>query len=194
MGFLCNADVKTAIGLGDELASIVDQFGEVDSRKAKFSVELEDLHVQTSSARWSQSLSGGCLPVVLTDLSTSDTSLQLVALASGSGNEKADYWGINSAKGSYRIKLSFPYTTSIEVCEGMITSGDEVLAIFPPTDKFRVSQAKYNCMTPQTWSLADPPWGFEEPPKLLPGLDAAFSSGRAAFLSRWVEYRFPVSA
>jgi len=58
-GPLYNADVQTAIGLGDELASIVDRFGQVKSRKAAVNVELGSPPRPISAAECSQSLEGG---------------------------------------------------------------------------------------------------------------------------------------
>src|ERR1039458_1170521 len=59
---LYNADVQTAIGLGDELASIVDRFGQVRSRRAEVRLELGTPPRPVSGCEWSQSLENGYLP------------------------------------------------------------------------------------------------------------------------------------
>src|SRR5262249_1001270 len=88
-------------------------------------------------------------------------------------------------------------TTTIEVNRGVVTNGDQVLALFPAAAKFKVSQAKYNLLTLErdTWSLHQSPWDDIRSPdahlQAPPGIDAAFASGRASFLFRPLRFRLP---
>jgi hypothetical protein len=59
---------------------------------------------------------------------------------------KCDYVGIESATEAYRLTLLFPSTTAITVEQGIVTSGDELLAIFPSPRSMAFAQKKYNCL------------------------------------------------
>ena len=59
IGSLSNDDIRTAIGLGDELASIVDKFGQLRSRKAELRLEIGDPPRPASDFKSSQSLAAG---------------------------------------------------------------------------------------------------------------------------------------
>jgi hypothetical protein len=195
---LYNADVQTAIGLGDELASIVDRFGQVRSRRAEVRLELGTPPRPIAGCEWSQSLENGYLPIVRTHLRSPSADLSWVAFASAHQDLKCDYVGIKSSEAAYRITLLFPFTTSIAVDQGIVTSGDELLATFLQPQRLAFTQAKYNCMTPetQTWSEAEDTWDSWEPYHLhLPAdVDPAFGSGRTATLGgHSLDYRFPVS-
>lgn len=195
---LYNADVQTAIGLGDELASIVDRFGQVRSRRAEVRLDLGTPPRPVSGCEWSQSLENGYLPIIHTNLRSPSADLSWVAFASAHQGLKCDYVGIKSAEGSYRITLLFPLTTSITVDQGIVTSGDELLATFPQPQRLAFTRAKYNCLTPATltWSEAVDTWDSWEPYHLhLPAdVDPAFGSGRTVTLGgHSLDYRFPVT-
>jgi hypothetical protein len=191
---LYNTNLQTAIGLGDEPPGILDKFGQLKTRHAEVQLDIgsspqgpQDL----TKAEWSQSLQDGYLPIVTSEVRTSQGALRWVAFTSQVDEFKADYIGIEEAAEPYRITLWFPYTTSIKMSEGMVTSGDKVLAILPSCKVASVSQAKYNYLTPEAGPLESP--SVETPAKPLPGFDAAFSGGRTGFLNREIEYRFPVA-
>jgi GH15 family glucan-1,4-alpha-glucosidase len=187
-GPLYNADVRTAIGLGDELASIVDRFGQVKSRRAEVHLELGTHGRPVSSCQSSQSLEGGYLPIVQTNLRSPDGDLGWVAFASAHQNLKCDYVGIKSAEGAYRITLLFPFTTSITVGQGIVSGGDELLATFPQPQRVAFTQAKYNCLTPETLT-----WSLGEGTHLPADVDPAFGGGRTvAQGGHALKYRFPV--
>jgi GH15 family glucan-1,4-alpha-glucosidase len=186
---LYNVDVQTAIGLGDELASIVDRFGQVRSRKAEVNMELGSPPRRASACGWSQSLEGGYLPIVHTNLRSPSADLSWVAFASAHQDLKCDYVGIKSAEGAYRITLLFPFTTSITVDQGIVTSGDELLATFPQPQRLAFTQAKYNCLTPETLT-----WSLGENTHLPADVDPAFGGGRTAAMGgHSLDYRFPVT-
>jgi hypothetical protein len=190
---LYNTNLQTAIGLGDELAGILDKFGQLKARNAEVRLEIGSPPQPLTKAGWLQSLQDGYLPIVHTEVRTSQGSLRWVAFTSEAEGVKADYVGLEEASRQQQITLWFPRTTSIKVSEGIVTSGDKVLAILPATKVVTVSQAKYNFLTPQARPL-EWPWPFgETPAKPLPGLDPAFSGGRSGDLNRPIEYRFPVN-
>ena len=214
---LYNANLQTAIGLGDEPPSLLDKFGQMKSRNVQIRVEIGSppqpvtnaewseviqagyllgVSVPVSSvveADWSQSLQEEYLPIVATRLGTPQGALDWVAFASDFGGVKADYIEVEEVNSKHRVILEFPFTTSIEIDQGTIKSGDRILASFPPPEKVEVSRAKYNFLTPEAWSLDVLPWGTQAPIRMPPGLDPAFSSGRSAYLDRRIEYRFPVT-
>jgi GH15 family glucan-1,4-alpha-glucosidase len=186
-----NTNLQTAIGLGDELAGILDKFGQLKTRNAEVQLEIGSPPKRPAKAKWSQSLQEGYLPIVTTEIRDPQSSLRWVAFTSEAEGVKADYLGLEEASGEHRITLWFPHTTSIKVSEGIVTSGDKVLAILPANKVVSVSQAKYNFLTPQAGPLESP--DVETPPKPLPGFDPAFSGGRSGFLNRPIEYRFPIA-
>jgi hypothetical protein len=181
-----NTNLQTAIGLGDEPAGVLDKFGQLKTRHAEVQLDIGSAPQGLAQLEWSQSLQDGYLPIVTSELRTSQGALRWVAFTSQVDEFKADYIGIEEAAEPYRITLWFPYTTSIKMDEGMVTSSDKVLAILPSCKVASVSQAKYNYLTPEAGPL-------ETPPKPPPGFDAAFSGGRSGFLNREIEYRFPVA-
>jgi hypothetical protein len=183
---LYNTNLQTAIGLGDEPPGLLDKFGQLKTRNADVQLEIGAPSQPLTKAGWLQSLQDGYLPIVRTEVRASQGSLRWVAFTSEAEGVKADYLGLEEAKGRYRIALRFPYTTSIKVSDGIVTNGDKILAFFAPTKQVVVSQAKYSYLTPQAGA-------FETPGKPLPGLDPAFGGGRSGFLNSAIEYRFPVT-
>lgn len=197
---LCNTNIKTNIGLGDETPGIIDQFGQLDSRNASVCLSIGDVPLKSQNLHWSQSLEGGYLPIVSTEVRSSQGSARWTAGATAEGTIQADYFEFNQADLPLKVDLWFPFVTGIEVKEGIVISGDRILAAFPPSASVNLSQAKYNMMTParESWSLSRQPWSPEVPagfhPTPIPGLDPAFASGRSSYLFRSLRYRFPVQA
>jgi hypothetical protein len=182
-----NANLRTAIGLGDELPGIVDKFGQLlRGRNAATRLELGAPLQPAENAEWSQSLLDGYLPVVETQLKASNATLRWAVFSSDYQDVKADYIEIKEADNPYRLTLLFPYTTSIEMERGSVVGNGKYLALFPPAKSITTSQAKYNLVTPETHSEK------EETP-LPAGVDPAFANNRWAHLHRSVEYRFPVT-
>ncbi len=186
---LYNTNLRTAIGLGDELPGIVDKFGQLlRSRNAATRLELGVPLESAESAEWSQSLLDGYLPVVETQLKLSNALLRWSVFSSDYNNVKADYLEIKEANHPYRLTLLFPYTTSINTKRDSVASNGKCLALFPPARNMTMSQAKYNLVTPEAHSAKE-----EEMP-LPAGVDPAFANNRNAQLHRWVEYHFPVES
>ncbi len=184
---LYNTNLRTAIGLGDELPGIVDKFGQLlRSRNAATQIEVGAPLQPAENAEWSQSLLDGYLPVVETQLKASNATLRWAVFSSDYEDVKADYVEIKEASDPYRITLLFPYTTSLATERGSVVSNGKCLALFPQAKSISMSQAKYNMVTPEAHS------GEEETP-LPVGVDPAFANNRHAQLHRWVEYRFPVT-
>jgi hypothetical protein len=184
---LYNTNLRTAIGLGDELPGIVDKFGQLlRGRNAATRLELGAPLQPAKNAEWSQSLLDGYLPVVETQLKASNATLRWAVFSSDYQDVKADYIEIKEADNPYRLTLLFPYTTSIEMERGSVVGNGKRLALFPPAKSITTSQAKYNLVTPETHSEK------EETP-LPSGVDPAFANNCWAHLHRSVEYRFPVT-
>ena len=191
-----NTDLRTAIGLGDEPPSTVDNYGQLLwTRRAVYSrMQFGSPLQPAENAHWTQSLLDGYIPVVETHLSLGNSSLQLSAFASDHGDVKADYIEIKNPQTPYRVELFFPYTTSIMLNNGTVTSGDKVLAAFPRPKKSSIRLAKYNLLTPESWSTLHPAWNAYVPRKLQPDVDEAFATSRELYLNRPIEYRFPAQA
>ena len=112
---LYNTNLRTAIGLGDELPGIVDKFGQLlRSRNAATQIEVGAPLQPAENAEWSQSLLDGYLPVVETQLKASNATLRWAVFSSDYEDVKADYVEIKEASDPYRITLLFPYTTSLD--------------------------------------------------------------------------------
>ena len=209
---LYNTNLRTLIGMGDEPPGLLDKFGQLDSRHARVRLAMgtppqivpvctirslseteviPDEKSQGSEIKCSQWLQDGYLPIVETQVHSPRGKVRWLAYASDFGGLKVEYVEIKEASVAHRITLWFPFTTAIKVDEGMVTSGDQLLAVFPPPKRFTVSQAKYNLMTPAAWPLKTPPWGLPVP-RPLPDVDPAFSNGRRIYGSRKIDYRFPV--
>lgn len=191
-----NTNIRTAIGLGDEPASTVDKYGQLlwTRRAAHSRVQFGSPLQAAENAEWKQSLLDGYLPVVETNLELGGSSLRMSAFASDHGDVKSDYLEIRDPATPYRVELYFPYTTDIAVHEGAVISGDRILAAFPRPAKYSVKRAKYNLLTPESWSSLHPAWHAYVARRLPPGVDAAFATSREAYLNRSIEYRFPVQA
>jgi len=195
-GPLYNRNLRTAIGLGDELASIVDKYGQiVRSRDAGLQIEFGSPQQPAERAEWSQTLLDGYLPIVETQLHLGSATLRLSAFSSDHGGVKADCIEIRDGKNPYRVRLLFPYTTSVKIEGGVVTCGGRILAAFPPPQKATCTLAKYTFLTPGAYSSLRPPWDPDAPPlPLPPGTDPAFGAYRRNYLHRGIEYRFPVIA
>lgn len=193
-----NTNLHTLIGLGDEPPGFLDKLGQLKTRNAEVQLEMGSPSTGVATSGWSQSLQDDYLPIVKSEVRTPRGNLRWVAFTSQANDLKADYIGIEEAKKGVRITLWFPRTTDIKVNEGMVTSGDQVLAALPAAKVVEVIQAKYNFLSPEAGPIQGPfvDWGdghTEGPPKPLPGYDSAFSAGRSGFLNRPIEYHFPVA-
>lgn len=184
---LCNVNVRTAVGLGDEHASVVDGFGQIKSRHVWAHYEIGTPLKRASELESSQRLEDGYLPVVHTMLRSPKGELGSVAFSSDFQGVKADYWGLDRTQPG-RVTLWFPSVLGIEPTNGLVVSQNQVLAVLPRARKIRTTQAKYNCLT-----LVE-----DLPPKAgqnhLQHLDMAFSGSRRAYSSIGkgdIEYRFP---
>jgi len=51
---LCNTNIKTNIGLGDETPGVIDQFGQLDSRNASICLSIGDIPLKSPNLHWSQ--------------------------------------------------------------------------------------------------------------------------------------------
>lgn len=197
---LFNSNFQTAIGLGDETPGIIDQFGQLDSRNAMISLNIGKVPRTSPDLQWSQSLEDGYLPVVNTEVRSSQGSIHWTTFTAGEANVGADCLEVTKAEFPLGVELWFPFTTQIEAKDGIVTSGDRILAVFPSAAASNVSQAKYNMLTPtrESWSVSRPPWSPTPPagfqPVSIPGIDAAFASGRTSYLFRPLRYSFPVQA
>jgi hypothetical protein len=197
---LFNTNLQTAIGLGDETPGIVDQYGQLDSRHAVVALKMGTTPLESPDFHWSQTLEEGYLPIVTTEVRSNQGSAGWTAYASNAANTGVECFEFLRADLPLKVHLRFPYTTKIEVNAGVVTSDGQILALFPAAASVKVSQAKYNLLTPEqeTWSFSKPPWsplnfpGFHPAP--YPGIDPAFASGRASFLFRPLHYKFPVQA
>ena len=195
---LYNTNIRTAIGLGDETPGIIDEYGQLDSRNASVCLDIGNILRGSPDLKWSQSLEEGYLPIVRTEVRSSQGNVCWTACATNGANIDADCLEVTRADLPSTFELWFPFATRIEVNDGIVTGGDRILAVLPASANVNVSQAKYNLLTParESWSLFRPPWapapaaGSE--PIANPGLDVAFSSGRSSYLFRPLRYRFPV--
>lgn len=195
---LSNTNVQTLIGLGDETPGIIDQYGQLDSRNATVDLNVGKVPHTSPDLKWSQSLEDGYFPIVSTHVRSSQGTVSWTAYATSVANVDADYLEVTRADLSLTFKLWFPFTTRIEVNDGIVMSGDRILAVLPAVSNMNLSQAKYNLLTParESWSLSRPPWSPVPPassqPIAIPGIDPAFSSGRSSYLFRPIRYGFPV--
>jgi hypothetical protein len=195
---LSNTNVQTAIGLGDETAGIIDQYGQLDSRNAAVFLDIGKIPHTSPDLKWSQSLEDGYLPIVHTEVRSSQGSVSWTVCATSGANIDGDCLEISRADLLLAFKLWFPFTVEIEVNDGIVTSGNRILAVLPVVANSNLTKAKYNLLTParECWSLSRPPWSPAPPagfqPASIPGLDPAFSSGRSSYLFRPLRYRFPV--
>lgn len=185
---LYNVNLQTAIGLGNERASVVDGFGQMKSRHVWVDYEIGTPRKRVAELESSQRLEDGYLPVVHTTLRSPSGEMSSVAFSSDVEGIKSDYWGLDLAQ-PCTVTLWFPDALSATATNGVVMSENRVLAILPKTNKIRTTRAKYNCL-----SLTDDPPSTGG--KQFPHLDKAFSGSRhaAGFIgSGNVGYSFPVA-
>ena len=149
---LYNKNWQTAIGLGDEPATIVDRFGQLKSddanvpelanaamgggsRNVKVLIEVGDPPRPASALDASQCLEDGYLPIVRTKLHAQEGEFESVIFSSDWGEVKADYIGIANGRNPFCVKLLCPTTTSITADEGIVLAPDKVLAVVRASSK-----------------------------------------------------------
>jgi hypothetical protein len=179
--------LQTAIGLGDQRPGIVDKFGQLRTHNVETTLEIGAPLQPVTGMEWSQSLAGGYAPIIESEVRSPQGSLRWAAFTADESGVAADYIEIKESEAPYRLTLWFPFTTSIQADHDRVTSGDQVLALFPPPETMEVSQARYNFLTPQ----AGP---SETHAKPLPGTDPAFNLRISQFLNRDIQYRFPATS
>src|ERR1035441_736952 len=160
---LHNTNWQTAIGLGDEPASIVDRFGQLKSddvngpelanvakgggsRNVTVQIEVGRPAHPVSSLGALQWLEDGYLPIVHTKVSTKLGLFQSVIFSSDSGDLKADYVGIKAGRNPFRVKLLCTTTTLISANEGVVRTPNQILAVAPVPTRVRIHNAGYNCV------------------------------------------------
>ena len=208
---LYNLNYQTAIGVGDEPASIVDRYGQFKSddadvpelanaakgggsRNVSLFVAVGEPPRAVSTFLASQSLEDGYLPIVHTQVRTPKGSFESVAFSSDAGGIKADYLGIKASANSFRVRLLCPTTTLITVDGQVIRTPDQILALISSPHKFTVRNAKYNCLTPERNSRVFPSavaWEGLPHVKCPSSLDVSFATARTGTPA--VEYSFPVA-
>lgn len=209
---LYNVNYQTAVGLGDEPATVVDRFGQLKSddanvpelanaargggsRNLNVVVEVGNPLRAISTFQAVQSLEDGYLPIVHTKLPAQQGLFQSVVFSSDPGGIKADYLGISGGSNPFRIKLLCPTTTLVTRVGDVIRTPDQLLAIVSAPIGINTHNAKYNCMTPERNSRVLPSAvAWEGLPRLQcpASLDMAFAAARTATHS--VEYSFPALA
>ncbi len=196
---LLNYNCSTAIGLGDEPAGILDQFGQLRGRNAQVLLDLDSPLMpfqhekwKSEDKLWEQWLDSGCLPIVRSKLSGERVSVDWTAFTSRHGGVKGDWIVVKNAQAPLRLRLLFPYATSVNVEGNQIIDRDKIVAFFPGAKTVRATSAKYNLLSPNSWCIDIPRWDYRIPLKNRPGLSPAFNSGRETYLNRKVEYRIPV--
>ena len=208
---LYNRNYQTAIGVGDEPLTFVDRFGQLKSDDANVP-ELANaargggsrnvtafLYVgnplqPVSAFKASQRLEDGYLPIVHTSVQTGNGEFQSVAFGSTLG-VKADYLGIVPGKNPFRVRLLCPTTTAAKFEDGVVRTPDKILAVIPPPANVKISNARFNYLTPERNSRIFPSAvAWEGLPHVKPPqhLDAAFSHARTGHPN--VDYIFPVTA
>jgi len=185
---LYNTNYQAAIGLGDQLAGIVDCQGSLDSRHSKVSIEGPHNPRLGEHATYSQSLADGYLPIITTEMSFGNDVSKWIVYASNANGLEADYIEGLSGSEPLEAKLVFPYSATVSVTDNAVLSEGQVLATFSSASVGAISQAKYNLLTRPRHTMT-----LTQPPGDLKSLDRAFASGIASFLFRPIEYRFPVT-
>ncbi len=119
---LLNYNCSTAIGLGDEPAGILDQFGQLRGRNVQLLLDLDSplmpfQHEKwiAEDRQWAQWLDSGCLPIVRSKLSGGRVSVDWTAFSSDHGGVKGDYVAVSNAAAPLRLRLLFPYASSVKV-------------------------------------------------------------------------------
>lgn len=207
---LYNINYQTAIGLGDEPASIVDRFGQFKSddadvpelanaargggsRNVNLLVAIGELPSAVSTFQSLQRLEDGYLPIVHTQIHTSEGPIESVAFSSDAGGIKADYLNIRAAAKPIHIRLLCPTTTLITVDGLAIRTPDRILAIVSSPQEVVVRNAKYNYLTPERNSRVFPSavaWEGLPHLKCPSFLDESFATARTGTSA--IEYSFPV--
>ena len=206
---LYNRNYQTAIGIGDEPISIVDRFGQLKSddanvpqlanaargggsRNVKVLIEIGDPARSVSTLRAFQWLEDGYLPIVYTRLEPGTGKFSSVVFSSAAGGVKADYLGITAKGNSFHVRLVCPTSTSIAMDRGILYTPNQVLAVVPRPANVRISNARFNCLTPERNTRVFPStvaWEGEPTAKAPAFLDSAFSNALTAATT--VEYVFP---
>jgi hypothetical protein len=192
-GPLYNINLQTAIGLGDERASVVDAFGQLKSRHARLECEIGQPLKAVTEFKGEQRLEEGYLPIVYTTVRLPAGAMSSVAFASDFGGVKADYWAFDLSQ-PCRVTLRFPSALWVTANNGVAVSGNQVLAAWPTAAQARTTQAKFNCPSLNDNVIDILP---ESEASHLRHLDPAFQGSRhaASFIgSGKIEYRFPVTS
>jgi len=127
---LYNVNYQTAIGPGDEPATVVDRFGQLKSddanvpelanaargggsRNVSVVMEIGNPSRAVSNFQADQSLEDGYLPILHTKVRAQQGFFRSVVFSSDSGGIKADYLGIIGGSNPFRVRLLCPTTTLI---------------------------------------------------------------------------------
>lgn len=196
---LVNYNCATLVGLGDEPPAFLDQFGQLSGRTAQVLLDIgypvkpyEDLRSRPDGD-WAQWLESGYLPIVRSKVNAGDRSVDWTAFSSGCRGIKAEHVVLNDASVPLRLRLAFPYEYSVSVQGNMIVSNDHVCAIIPDAKIVGTTSARYNLLSPESWSNECPHWSPYVPVKDRPGLAKAFNSSRGIYLYRSIDYLIPVT-
>jgi GH15 family glucan-1,4-alpha-glucosidase len=201
---------QTAIGVGDEPISIVDRFGQLKSddanvpelanaargggsRNVMALLHVGDPLVPANSLEASQWLDDGYLPIVHTKLRTKSGFVLSTAFSSAARDVKADYLGFAYGKNPFQVRLLCSNSTAIKADNGVLYTPERILATFTGAGKVTISNARYNCLTPERDTRVFPSavsWEGLPKVKAPSSVDRAFTHARTGRGS--LEYAFPV--
>ena len=102
---LSNTNVQTVIGLGDETPGIIDQYGQLDSRNATVDLNVGKVPHTSPDLKWSQSLEDEYLPIVGTEVRSSQGIVSWTAYATSAANVDADCLEVTRADLPLTFKL-----------------------------------------------------------------------------------------
>ena len=194
-----NYNCATLIGLGDEPPAFLDVLGQPGGRRTQVLLDL-DYPVKPfhndgiiPDWDWAQWLESGYLPIVRTRANAKGVSIDWTAFTSQYAGVKADYVVLNTAAAPLRLRLAFPYAYSVKVEGDTIASDDKIWAIIPAAKVLKVTTARYNMLSPDSWCSDVPRWDPQVPLKQYEGLAKAFNSNRDIYLNRSIDYRIPVT-
>ncbi|MGD0498488.1 MAG: hypothetical protein ABSC23_08625 [Bryobacteraceae bacterium] len=203
---LLNFNCYTAIGLGDDPAGILDEFGQLRGRNVHVLLDLDsplkpfDTGTRVQDERWAQWLKEG-LPIVRSKADGRRASIDWTAFAADHAGIKGEYVVVSHVASPLHLRLLFPYVTTVRVEGNQVIGRDQLLALIPEAKHVAIGSAKYNLFSPDSARLREPrsgalveQWLADAYGSIRPGLARAFSNGRRVTLNRSIDYRIPAAS
>lgn len=179
----CNTNIRTAIGVGDVTAAVVDRYGQLRRPEWRIDVSVGQTKKSVRLCPPSQSLARGYLPIVRTKFPSEAGGLSMTCFSSELGGRAADCFRVKAGDEPVHLLLT-PAEGRPEVRDNRIIVSERVVALLTPPQKVALLEPSNGLVSEGT--TGEIGWGR---PSVR--CDLSFRNIRVGWEGRAMRYVYP---